>query len=63
MQDTWMVQVPIKELLALCGLKDEMEKISTENNQLRREIEGLRNIQSQMMELLREFSRKEKRAA
>lgn len=63
MQDTWMVQVPIKELLALCGLKDELDRISTENKQLRREVEGLRNIQSQMMEIMGDFRRKEKRAA
>lgn len=63
MQDSWMVQVPIKELLALCGLKDELERISAENKQLRREIDGMRNIQSQMMELLGDYRRKEKGAA
>ena len=58
-----MVQVPIKELLALCGLKDDLERISAENKQLRREIDGMRNIQSQMMELLGDYRRKEKGAA
>lgn len=57
MQDTWMVQIPIKELLALCGLKDELERVTADNKQLRREIEGLRNIQSQTLETLGDLRR------
>lgn len=62
MQDTWMVQVPIKELLALCGLKDELDRITAENKQLRREVEGLHNIQSQTIEILGDLRRKIKSA-
>lgn len=52
MEDYWMVQVPIKDLLALCGLKDELDRVNADNLQLRREIEGLRNIQYKTLETL-----------
>lgn len=45
----WMIQIPLSELVALQGLPAQMEELKAENKQLRRELEALRNIQSQMM--------------
>lgn len=53
----WMIQVPVNDLLALMGLKDELEKVSAENAQLRREMDGLRRIQSESMQVLGDLRR------
>lgn len=48
----WMVQVPVNDLLALMGLKDELERVTAENAQLRREMDGLRCLQRESMQVL-----------
>lgn len=45
----WSVLVPLSALMALQELPAQMQQLKTENAQLRRELEALRNIQSQMM--------------
>ena len=48
----WMVQVPVDDLLALMGLEDELKNCRAENAQLRREMDGLRRIQSETMQVV-----------
>ena len=55
--ENWMVQVPVNDLLALMGLKDEMDRVMEENKQLRREIEGLRHVQSECMQVVGDLRR------
>ena len=45
----WMVQVPINDLMELMQMKDSFERMKEENSQLRREMEGLRLLQSETM--------------
>lgn len=53
----WMVQVPINDLIALMNMKQEFDRMNAENNQLRREMEGLRRVQSETMELVGDLRR------
>ena len=48
----WMVQVPVNDLLALMGLEEELKNCRAENAQLRREMDGLRRIQSETMQVV-----------
>ena len=45
----WNIQIPLSELVALQGLPARMAQLEAENHQLRRELDALRNIQSEMM--------------
>lgn len=47
----WLIQVPLSELVALKNMTEDLVKIRAENEQLRREIQGLRRVQSEMMQL------------
>lgn len=47
----WLVQVPLSELVSLKNMSEDFAKIRAENEQLRREIQGLRRVQSEMMQL------------
>lgn len=47
----WLIQVPLSELVALKNMSEDFAKIRAENEQLRREIQGLRRVQSEMMQL------------
>lgn len=40
----WRVSVPLDELMALVNFQEDVNRIHTENMQLRRELEGLRNM-------------------
>lgn len=53
----WTVQVPVNDLLALMGLKDDLDRVTAENAQLRREVDGLRRIQSESMQVLGDLRR------
>lgn len=53
----WTVQVPVNDLLALMGLKDDLDRVTAENAQLRREMDGLRRIQSESMQVLGDLRR------
>ena len=59
----WLVQVPINDLMALMNMKQEFDRISAENTQLRREMEGLRRVQSETMELVGDLRRLYKQLA
>jgi len=53
----WSIQIPLSELAALQALPTKMEALEAENKQLRREVEALRNIQSQTLQLVGDLRR------
>lgn len=53
----WMVQIPIDEIIALYGAIEENDRTKAENAQLRREIDGLRNVQNECLLLLGDLRR------
>lgn len=53
----WLIQVPLSELLALKNMSTEFTKIREENERLRCEIQGLRRVQTEMMELCGDLRR------
>lgn len=53
----WMVQVPINDLMQLMQMKDNFDSMKQENAQLRREMEGLRRMQSEQMEVIGDLRR------
>lgn len=54
---SWMVQIPVNDLLALMGLEDELKRVTAENAQLRREMDGLRRLQSETMQVVGDLRR------
>lgn len=56
----WSVNVPLSALVALQELPERMQKLEAENKQLRRELEALRAIQSQTLQLFADFKRERK---
>lgn len=48
----WSVSLPLSQLLELQSLAPRMKDLENENVQLRRELEGFRNIQYQTLEKL-----------
>ena len=53
----WLIQIPLSELVALQALPARMEGLEAENKQLRRELEGLRRIQSETLQTLGDLRR------
>ena len=53
----WSIHVPLSALVALQELPERMDKMEAENKQLRRELEALRAIQSQTLQLFADFKR------
>lgn len=53
----WAIQVPLSALVALQALPERMNKLEAENAQLRRELEALRTIQSQTLQVLADTRR------
>ena len=53
----WFVQVPLSELVALQNMTSEFDKLRSENAQLRREMEGLRRVQSETLQVLGDLRR------
>lgn len=53
----WTVNVPLEDLVALQNLPEYARKLEAENAQLRREIEGLRRIQSETLQVLGDLRR------
>jgi len=53
----WSIQIPLSELAALQALPGRMDELTSENKQLRREVEALRRIQSETMELVGDLRR------
>ena len=56
----WSLQVPLSALVALQGLPERMKTLEAENAQLRRELEALRQIQSQTLQLIADIKRERK---
>ena len=56
----WTLQIPLSDLVALQGLPGRMQQLEAENKQLRRELEALRRIQSEMMMRLSDAIRERK---
>ena len=53
----WTINVPLSALLALQELPDQMVLLQAEMTQLRRELEALRGIQSQTLQLVSDLRR------
>lgn len=56
-EQNWMVQVPIKDLLKLADMLNGISAIQQENQTLRRELEGLRRVQSEQLEIIGDMRR------
>lgn len=48
----WLIQIPLSELVALQELPTKIEELERQNVQLRREIDGLRCMYSQALQML-----------
>ena len=55
--DNWLVSIPLAQLLEIKNAADEQKQLKAENEQLRREIEGLRRIQCDTMMALGDIKR------
>ena len=53
----WTLQIPLSALVDLQGLPLRMHKLEAENEQLHKQIEALRLIQSQTLEKLADLMR------
>lgn len=53
----WLLSVPINDLMELRQLIPEFHKVQDENAQLRRELEALRRIQSETLQLVGDLRR------
>ena len=53
----WQVTLPIKELMSLIHFADDVERIEKENKQLREELEGLRNMFSEVCQQFGDIKR------
>ena len=56
----WSINIPLSALVAFQSLPERMEKLEAENKQLRRELEALRVIQSQSLQLIADIKRERK---
>ena len=57
----WQVTLPIKDLLSLLNFSEDLEKMKEENKQLRRELEGLRSMVSEVCQQFGDVKRELKR--
>lgn len=55
--DEWTINVPLSALLALQELPAQMILLQDEMSQLRGELQALRNIQSQTLQLVADLKR------
>lgn len=53
----WLVSIPLEELLRLQHLVPEMDQLKKDNVQLRRELEALRRIQGETLQLVGDLRR------
>lgn len=53
----WSIQVPLSALVALQGLPGRMDGLEKENAQLRREVDALRRINSETLQVLGDLRR------
>ena len=57
----WQVTIPIKDLMTLLTFAEDVERIEKENKQLRQELEGLRNMFSEVCQQFGDIKRELKR--
>ena len=57
----WRVSIPLKDLVSLLNFSEDLESMKNENAQLRRELDGLRNMFSEVAQQLRDVKRELKR--
>lgn len=57
----WQVILPIKDLMTLLTFAEDVERIEKENKQLRQELEGLRNMFSEVCQQFGDIKRELKR--
>lgn len=57
----WQVTLPIKDLMSLLTFAEDVERIEKENRQLRQELEGLRNMFSEVCQQFGDIKRELKR--
>ena len=57
----WQVTLPIKDLMTLLTFAEDVERIEKENQQLRQELEGLRNMFSEVCQQFGDIKRELKR--
>lgn len=57
----WQVTLPIKDLMTLLTFAEDVERIEKENRQLRQELEGLRNMFSEVCQQFGDIKRELKR--
>ena len=57
MADEWMVSLPLSQLLALKQQPEMSEQMKQENAQLRRELDALRNLYSEMIQQFGDIKR------
>ena len=53
----WSIQVPLSALVALQELPGRMEQVEKDNAQLRKEVEALRRINSETLQVLGDLRR------
>lgn len=53
----WQVTLPIDDLMSLLKFSEDVERMEQENKQLRRELEGLRNMFSEVMQQFGDIKR------
>ena len=54
---SWLVQVPLRDLLALQNVAGELDKLHEENVQLKRRIEGLHNTLFSTLEIVNDLKK------
>lgn len=57
----WQVTLPIKDLISLLNFSEDLQKMKDENKQLRREMEGLQNMFSEVCQQFGDVKRELKR--
>ena len=57
MGDTWSIQIPLPELVALSALPAKVEELSTTVMQLRRELEAMRMMYTESLGLVNDLRR------
>ena len=57
----WRVSIPLKDLVSLLNFSEDLESMKNENAQLRRELDGLRNMFSEVAQQLGDVKRELKR--
>lgn len=57
MADEWTVSLPLSQLLALKQQPEMFEQMKQENAQLRRELDALRNLYSEMIQQFGDIKR------